>query len=106
MKQRTKRTPSVLVSGLSLVLVIAVVVIGIRIGIGSQMSLFCGAVVAMVVGLLLGIPWEEIQKSMLKVIDNSMVAMEPKLVPVKTDMIEQRTNVSGRISLGVQSLSP
>lgn len=46
MKQRTKRTPSVLVSGLSLVLVIAVVVIGIRIGIGSQMSLFCGAVVA------------------------------------------------------------
>ena len=75
MKQRTKRTPSVLVSGLSLVLVIAVVVIGIRIGIGSQMSLFCGAVVAMVVGLLLGIPWEEIQKSMLKVIDNSMVAI-------------------------------
>lgn len=75
MKTRTKRTPSVLEAGISLLLVIAVVVIGIRIGIGSQMSLFLGAVVAMLVGLFLGNPWEEIQASMLKVINNSMVAI-------------------------------
>lgn len=74
-KERKRRVPSVLEASIYLVLVIAVVVAGIRLGIGSQMSLFLGAVVAMVTGLLLGVPWNEIQESMLKVINNSMVAI-------------------------------
>lgn len=74
-KERKRRVPSVLEASIYLILVIAVVVAGIRLGIGSQMSLFLGAVVAMVTGLLLGIPWNEIQESMLKVINNSMVAI-------------------------------
>ena len=74
-KERKRRVPSVLEASIYLVLVIAVVVAGIRLGIGSQMSLFLGAVVAMVTGLLLGVPWSEIQESMLKVINNSMVAI-------------------------------
>lgn len=75
MKKRTKRAPTVPEAGISLLLVIAVVVAGIRIGIGTQMSLFFGAVVAMLIGLFLGNPWEEIQASMIKVINNSMVAI-------------------------------
>ena len=59
-KERKRRVPSVLEASIYLVLVIAVVVAGIRLGIGSQMSLFLGAVVAMVTGLLLGVPWEEL----------------------------------------------
>jgi len=74
-KERKRRVPSVLEASIYLALVIAVVVAGIRLGIGSQMSLFLGAVVAMVTGLLLGVPWSEIQESMLKVINNSMVAI-------------------------------
>lgn len=74
-KERKRRVPSVPEASIYLVLVIAVVVAGIRLGIGSQMSLFLGAVVAMVTGLLLGVPWSEIQESMLKVINNSMVAI-------------------------------
>lgn len=74
-KEKKRRVPSVLEASIYLVLVIAVVVAGIRLGIGSQMSLFLGAVVAMVTGLLLGVPWSEIQESMLKVINNSMVAI-------------------------------
>ena len=66
-KERKRRVPSVPEASIYLVLVIAVVVAGIRLGIGSQMSLFLGAVVAMVTGLLLGVPWSEIQESMLKV---------------------------------------
>lgn len=75
MKQRTKRAPSVPEAGISLLLVIVVVVAGIRIGIGTQMALFLGAVVAMLIGLFLGNPWDEIQASMIKVINNSMVAI-------------------------------
>ncbi len=74
-KERKRRVPSVLEASIYLILVIVVVVAGIRVGIGSQMSLFLGAVVAMVTGLLLGVPWNEIQESMLKVINNSMVAI-------------------------------
>ena len=67
MKHREKREPSVLGAGISLVLVIVTVVAGIRLGVGTQMSLFIGAVIAMVIGLCLGVPWKEIQDSMLKV---------------------------------------
>lgn len=75
MSKNEKRAPSVLGAGLSLLLVIVVVVAGIRLGVGTQMSLFIGAVIAMVIGLCLGVPWKEIQDSMLKVINNSMVAI-------------------------------
>lgn len=75
MKKRTRRDPTVLEAAIALVFVIGVIVTGIRIGIGAQMSLFLGAVIAMLVGLILGNPWEEIQASMLKVINNSMVAI-------------------------------
>ena len=56
-----KRIPSVAESIIGLLLVSAAVLIGLKLGIGSQMALFLGAVVAILVALFFRVPWSEIQ---------------------------------------------
>ena len=74
-EKRTRRLPSGLETLISMVLVIGVIVTGIRMGIGAPMSLLLGTIVATVIALYLGNLWADIQKEMMRVISDSLVAI-------------------------------
>lgn len=72
-KVRSRRVPSLLESAVALLLVCSVIVIGLQQGIGSQMSLFLGACIAIGEALFFGVPWDEIQEAFLKVLSDSLI---------------------------------
>lgn len=47
----------------SLLAIVAVIVIGIRLGFGAQMSVFCAAIVSVIAALLMKAKWADIQKA-------------------------------------------
>lgn len=71
--RKPKRTPTIAEACIGLLLVSAAVVVGLKLGIGSQMALFLGAIVAILTALYFRVPWAEIQKAMLKVMSDSLV---------------------------------
>ena len=62
----SKKELSVPVALFALLVIIASVVAGIRLSFGSQMSVFAGAVVAILIVMLLGFKWEDIQKKFVE----------------------------------------
>lgn len=72
--KEVKKT-SVIESIIVMLLVIGVIVGGLRMGIGSQMSLFLGSVVATAAAMYFRNPWDDIQKAILEVITNSTIAI-------------------------------
>lgn len=68
-----KRIPSVAESIIGLLLVSAAVLIGLKLGIGSQMALFLGAIVAILVALFFRVPWSEIQATFYKTMSDSLI---------------------------------
>lgn len=57
--ERTKKTPSVLVSALSFVAVLGIIIFCVKMKINTQMSIFAGACVAIVIAMLLGNSFEK-----------------------------------------------
>lgn len=77
MSNRTEKTrvqPSLVVSSLALLAIIAVIVVGIKFNFGTQMAVFCGAVVAVIIALLLGGKWSEIQATLVEQINGVTVS--------------------------------
>ncbi|MCL1855793.1 MAG: Na+/H+ antiporter NhaC [Clostridia bacterium] len=78
MKDSTRRLPSIGEAIIYLTLIIGVIVAGIWLRIGSPpyiMPLFFGAIVSTLIALFLRNKWEDIQKEMIKVISDSLVAV-------------------------------
>lgn len=50
-------------AAVSLLAIVAVIVIGIRLGFGAQMSVFCAAIVSVIAALLMKAKWADIQKA-------------------------------------------
>ena len=77
MSNRTEKTrvqPSLMVSSLGLLAIIAVIAVGIKFNFGTQMAVFCGAVVAVIIALLLGGKWSEIQATLVEQINGVTVS--------------------------------
>lgn len=68
------RKPSLAVSILGLFAIIAVIVIGLKLSIGTQMAVFCGAAVAVIIAMLLGVHWKDIEAQMIETINGVTVA--------------------------------
>lgn len=68
------RQPSLAVSILGLFAIIAVIVIGLKLSIGTQMAVFCGAAVAVIIAMLLGVHWKDIEAQMIETINGVTVA--------------------------------
>ena len=73
-KQVHHAQPSLPVASLGMVLIIAAIVCGIKFNFGTQMAVFCGAVVAVIVAMALGVKWSEIQKQLIDQINGVTVA--------------------------------
>lgn len=73
MKEKTARTPSLTVSLIILLLVIAVVIVGSWLGIGMEMALFLGALVAIISCLCLKMPWADVEASLFKSLSDMLV---------------------------------
>ncbi len=70
---RTPRSPKIWEACLVLILVCVVVVLSLQFGIESQMALFLGACVAILAALYFGVSWENIQKSFMKMMSDSLI---------------------------------
>lgn len=68
--EKTRKTPSALFAVVSFVIIIAVLVLLINLQVDTTMSVFAAAVVSVVVALILRIPWEDIEKTLLKVVSD------------------------------------
>jgi len=81
MQGKERRLPTITESIIALLLVIGVIITGIRLGIGGPgvasavKSLFLGAIVASIIALYFGNPWADIQKEMIRVISDSLIAI-------------------------------
>jgi len=81
MKGKERRLPTITESIIALLLVIGVVITGIRLGIGGPgvasavKSLFLGAIVASMIALYFRNPWADIQKEMIRVVSDSLIAI-------------------------------
>lgn len=74
-KETGSARPSLPISILGLIAIIGVIVVGIKLNFGTQMAVFCGAVVAVIVAMLLGEKWPEIQDLLVEQINGVTVAM-------------------------------
>jgi len=72
--KQTRKQPSLLVATIGMLVIIAAIVCGIKFNFGTQMAVFGGAVVAVVVALILGVKWDEIQKQFIDQINGVTVA--------------------------------
>lgn len=70
-----QKKPSMLVGVVSLAVIIAAIVISIKLNFGTQMSVFVGAVVTVMIALLLKVKWADIQKEALSNVANCGVAL-------------------------------
>ncbi|MDE6454992.1 MAG: hypothetical protein K2L38_03580, partial [Dysosmobacter sp.] len=68
--EKTRKTPSALFAVVSFVIIIAVLVLLINLQVDTTMSVFAAAVVSVVVALILRISWEDIEKTLLKVVSD------------------------------------
>ena len=81
MKGRERRLPSITESFIALFLVLGVIITGVRMGIAGPgapsaiKSLFLGMIVAGVIALYLGNKWADIQKEMIRVVSDSLIAI-------------------------------
>ncbi len=66
--------PSLAISIIGLIAIIGVIVVGIKLNFGTQMAVFCGAVVAVIVAMLLGEKWPDIQDLLVEQINGVTVA--------------------------------
>lgn len=66
--------PSLTISIIGLIAIIGVIVVGIKLNFGTQMAVFCGAVVAVIVAMLLGEKWPDIQDLLVEQINGVTVA--------------------------------
>ena len=66
--------PSLLAASIGMILIIAAIVCGIKFNFGTQMAVFGGAVVAIVVAMVLGVKWADIQKQLIDQINSVTVA--------------------------------
>ena len=73
-KEAGNASPSLLISILGLIAIIGMIVVGIKLNFGTQMAVFCGAVVAVIVAMLLGEKWSDIQGLLVEQIDGVTVA--------------------------------
>lgn len=73
MESKNKQ-PSVAMAAIGLILIIATIVVGIRLNFGTQMAVFCGAFVAVVVALAVGCKWKEIEEALIAQINAVTVA--------------------------------
>ncbi len=73
-KNQTRKQPSLAVSSIGLIAIIATIVAGIRLSFGTQMAVFCGAVVAVVIAMLVGVKWKEIETNLIAQINAVTVA--------------------------------
>ena len=72
--KQTRKQPSLLTAAIGMIVIIAAIVCGIKFSFGTQMAVFGGAVVAVVVAMILGTKWEEIQKQFIDQINGVTVA--------------------------------
>jgi len=81
MKGKERRLPTIPESIIALLLVIGVIITGIQLSIGGPgapsaiKSLFLGMIVAGAIALYLGNTWADIQKEMIKVVSDSLIAI-------------------------------
>lgn len=73
-KKETKKV-SILVGVISLAVMIASIVVSIKLNFGTQMSVFVGAIIAVIIALLLKSQWDDIQKLSLENISNCGVPL-------------------------------
>nr|WP_243423591.1 Na+/H+ antiporter NhaC [Anaerotignum lactatifermentans] len=74
-EKKQARAPKPLEAVLILIVLIAVIVVCIKMQVGAQMALMVGTLIAALAALAFHNPWSEIQKAMLKTIDDSMMAV-------------------------------
>lgn len=65
-KINENKKPSLPVATISLIAIIAAIVVGIKLQFGSQMSVFIGAVIAILITLIMKKPWKEIQDAFIE----------------------------------------
>lgn len=75
MKQREQRRPTLLEAGISLLVVVGVIVVGICLNVNAQMSLFFGGAVAMAAALLLGTRGGKIQVAIQEMLNSSVIVI-------------------------------
>ena len=69
-----RRKPSLSVSCIGLVAIITTIIVGILFKFGTQMAVFCGAAVAVIIAMLLGEKWSKIQERMMEELNAVTVA--------------------------------
>ena len=68
--EKARKTPSALFAVVSFVIIIAVLVYLINQEVDTTMSVFAAAIVSVIVALILRIPWEDIEKTLLRVVSD------------------------------------
>lgn len=72
--KQTYKKPSLPVALIGMLVIVAAIVCGIKFNFGTQMAVFGGAVVAVIVAMLLGVKWDAIQKQFISQINGVTVA--------------------------------
>ena len=68
--EKARKTPSALFAVVSFVIIIAVLVYLINQEVDTTMSVFAAAIVSVIVALILRIPWEDFEKTLLRVVSD------------------------------------
>ena len=74
MASRTVKEPSLLVSTLSVIIVIVSIIVGLKLKFGTQMAVLGGALVSVMIAMILGSKWSDIQDLMVEQINGVTVA--------------------------------
>ena len=67
---KTRKTPTPAFAVISFLVIVAVLVVLINLGVDTTMSVFIAALIAVVIALLLNIPWADVEKTLLRVVSD------------------------------------
>ena len=75
LQKRKKKELSVAGATVVLLVIMVTIIAGIRLGFGTEMSLFFGAVLAILISLFLGETWKNIEKNVVQFLSGTLVVM-------------------------------
>jgi NhaC family Na+:H+ antiporter len=102
-----KRIPTISEAVISLILVIGVIVLGIRLKIGTHMALFLGASISCFIALYLKNPWKDIQDSIVDTVKDSIIAIIIIMITGMTVGVWMKSGtVPSLIYYGLKLVSP
>ena len=67
---KTRKTPTPAFAVISFLVIVAVLVALINLGVDTTMSVFIAALIAVVIALLLDIPWADVERTLLRVVSD------------------------------------